>query len=354
VKLDRDVVVTPARVRELLGPRGEGVEIATVDVVGESEGSASRLRLALTFRDGNDGGLPASMFLKRNLAEFTFPPEMYLTECRFYRDLAPHLDLETPAVYGLEIDETTGAFVLLMEDLGARARLGIATDPVTPDEVASVLDDLAVLHAPYWASERVRRDLPWLQRPDESTFVRFWQEAGPKLARKNLAGHRAAVVADAPWVHDRLWPAFDRLVEELAGAPRTVLHGDVHIGNTYFVPGQRGGVLDWQLMLHGSWVVDVGYLLTSAFEPEVRARHERDLLREYLAALRAQGVDAPGDDDAWQQYRRSAVWGVVMWVVTPDGVHTDAVQVTSLRRAVAAAEDLESLALLEDEGSRHG
>ena len=102
--------------------------IDAVDVVGESEGSASR-SFALTYRPGHDGGLPTSMFLKRNLAEFTFPPEMYLTECRFYRDVAPHLDLESPAVYGMEFDEATGAFVLLMEDLGARAS---SVSPPTP------------------------------------------------------------------------------------------------------------------------------------------------------------------------------------------------------------------------------
>ena len=94
VRLVRDAVITPARVLELLGPRGDGVVIDAVDVVGESEGSASRSR-PLTYRPGHDGGLPTSMFLKRNLAEFTFPPEMYLTECRFYRDVAPHLDLES-------------------------------------------------------------------------------------------------------------------------------------------------------------------------------------------------------------------------------------------------------------------
>ena len=131
-------------------------------------------------------------------------------------------------------------------------------------------------------------------------------------------------------------------------APRTVLHGDVHVGNTYFVPGQRGGVLDWQLMLHGSWVVDVGYLLTSALEPDVRARHERDLLAEYLAALRAHGADAPGNDDAWAQYRRIAVWGVVMWVVTPRVCTPARCRSTSLRRAIAAADELEALDLLDE------
>ena len=119
--------------------------------------------------------------------------------------------------------------------------------------------------------------------PDRSAFVSFWQEAGPGW-RKNLTGHRAEV---APMRRGCTTACGRRSTgsSRTWRAPRTVLHGDVHVGNTYFVPGQRGGVLDWQLMLHGSWVVDVGYLLTSALEPDVRARHERDLLAEYLARL---------------------------------------------------------------------
>ena len=122
MKLARDAVVTPERVAALLSVRYPDVRVEAVDVLGESEGSASRLRLDVRYAPDGDAGVPRSLFLKRNLETFSFPPEMYLTECRFYRDLAPELAIETPSVYALEVDESTGAFVLLMEDLAARAR----------------------------------------------------------------------------------------------------------------------------------------------------------------------------------------------------------------------------------------
>jgi aminoglycoside phosphotransferase (APT) family kinase protein len=348
MRLVRDAVITPERVTALLAERHPGVQVESVDVLDESEGSASRLRLAVRAA-GVANELPSTLFLKRNLADFTFPPEMYLTECRFYRDLAPALEIETPTVYGMEVDESTGAFALLMEDLGGRgARLGIVTDPTTPDEVASVLVTLAGLHAPFWDSTRLDRDLTWLQAPTTSPFVSFWRERGPRLARRHLErGHRGAVVAEHPWVHDRVWTAFDALQPRLAERPRAVVHGDVHVGNTYFIPGGPGGVLDWQLMLQGSWSVDVAYLLMTALAPDARADHERDLLRFYLAELSARGVQPPTEPDAWLLYRQNAVWGVVMWLVTPEGVHSDAVQATSLARCIAAAEDLDSLEALE-------
>jgi len=368
--LERDAVVTPARVTELLEQQHPGVRVERVDVLEESEGSASRLRLRVACAAGGDAGLPRTMFLKRNLAEFTFPPEMYLTECFFYRDVlpllssqaptttatvgkaavaaSPGLSIETPRVLGMELDEATGAFVLLMEDLRERgARLGIASEAVTPDEVASVLTTLAALHAPFWGSSRLDAELPWLERTTTSPFVRFWRDAGPKLSRRHLAaGHRGAVVGDRSWVHDRVWTAFAALQDDLAVSPRTLLHGDVHVGNVYFLPDGPGGILDWQLMLQGSWSLDVAYLIMTALDPGPRAVNERDLLRVYLQELARLGVEPPRDAEAWDLYRRNAVWGVVMWLVTPEGVHADAVQATSLERCMIAAEELEALGAL--------
>jgi aminoglycoside phosphotransferase (APT) family kinase protein len=345
MKLARDTVITPERVSELLAARYPEVRVEAVDILSESEGAASRLCLAVRYARDADAGLPTALFVKRNLADFTFPPEMYLTECRFYRDLAPELSLETPAVYGMEVDESTGAFVLLMEDLAARgARLAIATDPVSPDEVASVLKTLAALHAPLWETARLHSDLSWLELPTTSRFVDFYQNSGRQLSRRHLeSGRRAEVAADRTWVHDRVWTAFGALLPAISRGPRTVLHGDLHVGNTYFLPGGAGGVLDWQLMLQGSWSVDVAYMIQTALDAGTRAQHERELLRSYLSELESRGVDAPKETDAWDLYRQNAVWGVVMWLVTPDGVHTDAVRAISLDRCMTAVEELDTL-----------
>jgi hypothetical protein len=346
VRLTRDAVITPGRVTELVSARYPQVRVDHVAVLGESEGSASRLRLAL--ETSGSPPFPATVFLKRNLESFTFPPEMYLTECRFYRDLAPELEIETPEIFGMEIDESTGAFTLLMEDLQARnVRLGIATEAVSSDDVASVLVTLAALHARYWNSPRLDHELSWLELPTTSPFVSFWQKAGPKLARRHVEhGHRGTVVEGSSWVHDRVWQAFAALQSRISEGPRTVLHGDVHVGNTYFVPDAPGGVLDWQLMLQGSWSVDVAYLVMTALDPKVRAASERELLGVYLRELSARGVDPPPEADAWELYRKNAVWGVVMWLVTPEGVHSEGVQATSLHRCVRATEELDALGAL--------
>jgi hypothetical protein len=84
----------------------------------------------------------------------------------------------------------------------------------------------------------------------------------------------------------------------------------------------------------------------TALAPATRSAHERSLLRGYLGDLAALGVEPPADDEAWDRYRANAVWGVVMWLVTPQGVHSDEVQDVSLERCIVATEELDALRVL--------
>jgi aminoglycoside/choline kinase family phosphotransferase len=290
------------------------------------------------------------MFLKRNLARFNFPSEMYSTEVRIYRDVLPGLAIEKPDVYAVDAADDDIAFTILMEDLGARpgARLGIVTEPTTPDEVDGVFKTLATLHAAWWGGARMDAEASWLTPASSNPPMTFWSEIGPRLSRKHRSeGHRAAMVDPDRWPEERIWSAFGTLVAALDTGPPTLLHGDVHAGNVFYVDGVRGGLLDWQLALRGNWSLDVTYILSTALTPEQRAAHERDLLRGYLDRLSALGVpDPPTFDEAWLRYRQSALYGIAMWLITPGGVHSDAAQAENLGRCLAAGDALETLAAL--------
>lgn len=342
--------VDAARVNELLAARHPGVEVDAVEVLADTSGSANRLRLGVTYRPGADAGLPPTMFLKRNLERFSFPISMYTTEVRVYRDVLPGTGVEAPAVYAIEAAGDDAEFTILMEDLGARAgaRIGFVLDPTTADEVATLLATLARLHTTFWGGESIDRRAPWAKPPADDDAMRFWAKIGPRLTQRHLErGHRALLVDQTRWPQQRLWSAFDRMVAAAGEGPHTLLHGDVHAGNVYYVAGADGGLLDWQLTLRGCWALDVAYLLTSALAIDDRRAHERKLLGEYLGRLAAAGIDAPGADEAWLRYRQNALYGVMMWLITPDGVHTDAAQIEYLRRCLTAADDLETLDTLQ-------
>ena len=343
MRADLSRTIDAARLSSLLG-----VPVTQVEVLDDSSGSANRLRLRLTYGDPAPG-LPERLFLKRNLARFSFPSEMYSTEVRIYRDVLPKLPIEQPACYAIEAREGDVEFIIVMEDVATRpgARIGHVLEPATPDEVDSLLATLAGLHAAWWDDQRLSSELPWLQPPTHHAAMRFWLQAGPRLVRRHVtSGHRAALVNKQQWREARLWPAFERLVAADEDGPHTLLHGDVHASNVYYVTGGPGGLLDWQLSLRGCWALDVAYLLITALTEQDRRSCERSLLQAYLERLRAAGVDAPPAGEAWRRYRQNALYGVLMWLITPDGVHTDEAQACFLRRCLAAAEDLDTLGAL--------
>lgn len=346
---EEDRAVTPALLTGLLGRFRPGVVVRHVRVVDDSSGSANRLRLRLTYAPGADLGLPADVFLKRNLPDFTFPPEMYANEVRIYRDVVPGLQLETPEIFGLAFDEDRLRFTLLMTDLLAEpeTRLGHVLEPVTLDEIRSLLVTLARLHAAHWGSPRLDDELSWLARPPACPNMRFWRQIGPRLTERHLSrGHRAGVVDRTYWAEDRLWTGFDRMLAADDTGPCTLLHGDVHAGNVYYRDGRPGGLLDWQLALQGSWALDVTYLITSALDGERRGAHERDLLDFYLDELVARGVEPPSREEAWTRYRENVLYGVLMWFITPDGVHTNEAQLEYIARCTRAGEELDTLGAL--------
>ena len=341
--------LTPEWLTKLLAVRNPGVKVASVEQLDKTDGSASRVRLVVTYAPGCDAGLPPRIFLKRNLERFNFPSEMYSTEVRIYRDVLAGMPIEMPAVYAIDAADNDIEFSILMEDLSQRpgGRLGIVTSPNSVEDVAAVIDTLAFVHAKWWGGEKLDREFPWLTPPSVNPPMQFWRQIGPRLTKRHMEkGHRAAIVDKNVWTDERLWGGFDHLIEVMGSGTHTLLHGDVHAGNVYYVntsEGVRGGLLDWQLALRGCWALDVGYLLSSALDEKQQAEHERDLVKRYLDRLAGHGVTPPDFDDAWFRYRCHVLYGILMWLITPDGVHTDEAQIGYLTRCLASAARLDTI-----------
>jgi hypothetical protein len=145
----------------------ERVEVVAAKRCGDGVAStADRLVLDLSYRADTAVGLPRRLILKTMLASPHAPEAMYENEVRFYRELRDDVDIETPAVYASSFDPATGRFGLLLEDLTERgARFPSALDPVSVDEVRSILGHLATLHARYWDSQRFDDELAWVGTP---------------------------------------------------------------------------------------------------------------------------------------------------------------------------------------------
>jgi aminoglycoside phosphotransferase (APT) family kinase protein len=120
-------------------------------------------------------------------------------------------------------------------------------------------------------------------------------------------------------------------VATLAHAPVTLLHGDAHIGNTYVLPDNKVGFLDWQVVRRGSWSQDVGYFIAGALVEADRRRSERDLVERWRGALDVAEAQRPSSQTAWLHYRASQAYGLAIWLST---LGTDGWQAPDISRAL--------------------
>ena len=118
--------------------------------------------------------------------------------------------------------------------------------------------------------------------------------------------------------------------------------------SSVLLPDQRGGFLDWQLMVRGGWAHDVTYLMVTSQSVADRRSHERELLGHYLECLREGGTEnAPSFDEAWLLYRQSVIWGLMIgWLITPPTNYGEAITSANIERLVSAVQDLETFKAL--------
>jgi aminoglycoside phosphotransferase (APT) family kinase protein len=258
------------------------------------------------------------------------------------------LPLDHPAVYTAIIDEEGSDFLMIMEDVVARgADPRDSTRPMTVDQAASGVRGLAKLHSEYWG-DRITDNpaLGWVE-----PFIPF---AGLEYAPLEIAHERLgdSVPAEIPAMTgtDLFVDIWARYIRTLTAAPQTLLHGDPHIGNTYVLPDDTVGFLDWQMVRRGNFSLDLGYFLQGALSIEDRRRHERDLLGEYRSALSLPNDEIPTADEIWLRYRASVAHGLAIWIATLSG--GDAWQRPEIclafaQRYAAAFVDLDTRAALD-------
>jgi aminoglycoside phosphotransferase (APT) family kinase protein len=129
----------------------------------------------------------------------------------------------------------------------------------------------------------------------------------------------------------------------------TLLHGDAHIGNTYVLPDDNVGFLDWQVVRRGEWSQDVGYFLISALKEDDRRSSEADLVEEYRKALDGPSDQIPSASEAWLRYRATPAYGLAIWLSTlgTDGWQPREVSMVLAQRYASAFVELETMSALE-------
>jgi hypothetical protein len=214
------------------------------------------------------------------------------------------------------------------------------------DGAADYLDTLAMLHASTWDATLLER-VPWLtvSIAEDDTLRDWWDVA--ELEHYLDKEGRAEVVDPALQDPVRLLALFHSLGPVAARGPRSVLHGDTHIGNSYRTAAGEAAFLDWQGVTQGPWARDVSYFMASNLTVEDRRSHDRELLAYYLGRLAANGVTPPRLDDAWTEYRRWLLVPLLVWIRNSDRCQPREANRLGAYRCSTAVMDLEVLDLYE-------
>lgn len=285
------------------------------------------------------------------------PDAMYDIESRFYREIRPQLDIEAPAIYGARFDERTRHFAVMMEDLSLRgAHFPTALESLPIETVQSTLSTLAHLHARYWNDPRLDGELAWVPTRFEGGMYPVFNGIGFDLICYQVEQNafKQEIIAPIGQSVRGLWKGLWESQHLLLGGPRTLLHGDTHIGNSYVLPDGTSGLLDFQLLVKGNWCIDVTYYLITALDRDVRRQHEKELFDYYLAALAGEGVEqVPDFEEAWHDYRLASIWGLVIgWLITPPVNYGVPITAANIQRTTDAIIDLDAFAALEMEPIR--
>lgn len=337
--------ITPDWLSRLLAGRTPGVRVTSHQMLQTIGGTATKIRLALTY-DGDARGLPGTMWLKAGFeahSDTAHKQAVYLGETLFYRDLAHELDLGPPRAFAAEVDEATGRSYILLEDLTPLdVRFGHATEPLTPEAADRVLALLARLHGRYWGSDALA-GLDWLQGGGaliksgvhDLTF-------GEAIWSRCLGLPRGALMTGAFADRQGMHQVMSRLLAYDLAHATGLAHGDAQPMNLYFTPDGAPGLLDWQTAMWGHWVHDVAEFVVVALSIEDRRAHERELIARYAGRLAEAGV-LLDPDEAWAEYSRHTAY-TFHWALCQPEWQPEPVCLANAERACAAIADHDSLA----------
>ena len=300
----RPTDIDAAWLTEALAARHPGARVSRVDVLERHEATNTHCRLAITTEAGS-APVPETAFSKLlphepGRREAIAATRMGHREVWFYDRLAPALGMRVPAVHVARLDEETGGFVLVMEDLAASGCV-VSSGPesVPADSAARALEDLAEMHVRFEDRAVRRATAAWVPPPMPPS------DYGTSRLRIGLDQHRERLTDAFAALSELYIARRDAVHAAWEGGPETVVHGDPHIGNLFLDAG-RVGFLDWGLLHCGNPLRDVGYFLTMAMSIEDRRTHEQALWRHYLEARAARGGVAISFDEAWRGHRVQA------------------------------------------------
>ena len=255
--------------------------------------------------------------------------------------------MRTPGVWFAETDGD--AYVMVLEDLVATGcRFPSSDDADIAARARDIVEQLAILHAPFWESARFDTDgdLAWVAARSVRVGGAAAVHRGGGRCTRRPDGRRRSTALAALYLSRT-----DDIMELFGSGPGTLVHGDAHIGNLFVDVGDdRTGFLDWAVVCRAPGMRDVAYAMCNSVQTTVRGAIEHEIVERYCDRLAASGVTST-PMSAWDQYRLFAVQSWASTTATAGvGSRWQPIEISlaGTRRATAACAHVDSVGLLEE------
>ena len=270
-------------------------------------------RFTLSYQ-GDHGQAPESMIIK-------FPAEdetarmmagaqgAYYNEVMFYRHLAGHTQMRTPAIYANEVSDDRQLFVIAMEDM-TPAEPGSQLVGESKAHARVAMAEAAKLAAAFYGDESLQeKDFIMSHARDGGVFGQsLLQQYWPGFLQRFGDG-----INEECQAFGALYVDNHSVFATRSQAPKTLAHGDFRSENILFHTDQACTV-DWQTTSYASPVTDLAYFMGGSVELADRREWERELVQEYSELMTGFGVELPFED-CWQQYREQAMHGLMITIL---------------------------------------
>lgn len=228
--------------------------------------------------------------------------DQYRRETSFYREF-PDCGIATPQCLYADYNPAKQEMVILMADLAPSLSPSWAA---TPDQVRLALSALPGLHGKWW-NDPALRTKDWMVQLDNKAF--FQAAFGAAHAGAAALDQLYETPETTQLVMAHLAENVDAVLTFFSSRPFTFVHGDYHAKQMFF-PVETGGdfaVIDWQFpfVAPGPW--DFARMLGMCMPTEVRRADESRLIADYLAGLKANGVNDYDAEDFAIDYKMGLI-----------------------------------------------
>ncbi|MEO9492209.1 MAG: phosphotransferase [Marinomonas sp.] len=311
-------------------------------------------RFDITYADGSRG--PATLAGKFPAADETSRTtaktlRLYEKEVGFYQHIAEHLAIRTPQVFFAEHDQTSGDFLLLMEDCGP-AQQGDQLAGCSSDQAHTCVRELGALHGPSYGNDALT-GLAFLQTSDD--IRQFTATAYAGACQAFAAKYAGVLTQDDLDVIAATGELSARLWQREPEAQKAIVHGDFRLDNMLFAI--RGGAepmatLDWQTVVAGNPLTDLGYFMGAGIGSGLRASHGDALIGAYAEALVDNGGPVLTGIKSGDGYAHGALHGVATAVFSAafveDNARAKAIFQSMAEGACSLVREIGALRILED------